>query len=206
MKYTYEGTPSKEIIKNYKKENGKIIVTFLDNSKYEMSLTEENERKLLDMMLKQAEEFIQNTPTHNYKVNLKASSAFAFMCGMTIPIFNELQDDVSSKDQFLLNFLVKVIGITVVANILMAKHTFNKLNCIEKYKIYLEVRSRLERVDNPNLYNGIKREEKLNINSLDNYSLKDLKNIRSNLERYENFSSFSYASSQDKTLSKNRQN
>lgn len=55
----------------------------------------------------------------------------------------------------------------------------------QKYKMYLYSRDGIEdNIDNPNLFRGVKNKEKeLNINTLDNYSLEDLKTIKSNLKR-----------------------
>ena len=42
-----------------------------------------------------------------------------------------------------------------------------------------------------NLFNGVKSKEKvLNINTLDNFSLKDMKKIRDNLKKYKEYSSY----------------
>lgn len=55
---------------------------------------------------------------------------------------------------------------------------------LEKYDIYLKIKSKLENIDNSTLFNEIKKSKNtipLNINTLDNYSLSDIKNIRYNL-------------------------
>ena len=54
MKYGYGDYELGSLIKNYKKKNNKIIITFLDGTKKEEPLTNIKEEEILNKMLKQA--------------------------------------------------------------------------------------------------------------------------------------------------------
>lgn len=65
------------------------------------------------------------------------------------------------------------------------KFKTDEIKELEKYDIYLLMREALEKnIENPNLFNGVKnQQEVLNINTLDDYSLSDIKTVQSNLNR-----------------------
>lgn len=60
MKYGYIGADNSELIQKFQKSDNKIIVTFLDGSTRTLPLTEEYEKNLLEIMLKQAIERSQS--------------------------------------------------------------------------------------------------------------------------------------------------
>ena len=67
----------------------------------------------------------------------------------------------------------------------------------------LSIRERLESINVPNLFNGIKQQEvPLNINTLDNYSLSDMRKIRDNLKRFEKYSSYCEKAGSNPTLTR----
>ena len=89
-----------------------------------------------------------------------------------------------------------ILGITSASTIIYSiKYILltNEINELEKYDIYLQIKSKLENTNNPNLFNGIKKSKlitPLNINTLDNYSLNDIKKVRDNLEKCEQYQSY----------------
>ncbi|MCI8778735.1 MAG: hypothetical protein HFI87_06270 [Bacilli bacterium] len=71
MKYGYDGISNDQLIKNYKISDNKIVITFLDNSNYEIALTKENENNLLNTMLEQAQDRDQSTILFNLQMKRK---------------------------------------------------------------------------------------------------------------------------------------
>lgn len=69
----------------------------------------------------------------------------------------------------------------------LAVRNGKKVNEHEKYNIYLNNMEKIiNREDYPDILKGVSQENlELNINTLDKYSLKDLKQIRSNIEQRE---------------------
>ena len=76
----------------------------------------------------------------------------------------------------------------------------------EKHDIHLSIRESLEAIDNSNIFNGTKKQEMpLNINTLDGYSLSDMKKIRKNLKRREEYKSYFDKDDSNPVLTKNQQ-
>ena len=68
-----------------------------------------------------------------------------------------------------------------------------ELNELVKYHLYLEYKERLDKeIDNINLFEGIRSNTILNINTLDNYSLYEIKKIIVNLKRCEYYQTSGY--------------
>ena len=87
--------------------------------------------------------------------------------------------------------LGSITALTVVTNGLNYKFKNDEIKELEKYDIYLQIRGRLEIINDPNLFNGVKKQqEPLNINTLDGYSLNDIIRIRDNLKRSEKYSTY----------------
>ena len=59
-----------------KKNADKIIITFLDGSNYEIPLTNENEKKLLNIMIKQATDRSESSAYANAKSARKKNTSF----------------------------------------------------------------------------------------------------------------------------------
>ncbi len=186
MKHGYEGAEAGELIQNYKTSNDKIIITFLDGTNYEMPLTEENEANLLNKMLEQAEE---RKGLSIYDLNQKRTKALIWtITQVGCTALNILGASIAdSKGMRVFASIVSgITALNVVMNGLDYRFKNDEIKELEKYDIYLQIRTRLENADDSNLFNGIrkrKQETPLNINTLDNYSLNDIKKIRDNLKR-----------------------
>lgn len=192
MKHGYEGAESGELIQNYKTSNDKIIITFLDGSNYEIPLTEENETDLLNQMLEQAEERSKKSSIYDLKQKRKTALIWTItQVGFTLlNIVNASTTDLKGIRVFA-SILGGITALTVVTNGLDYKFKNDEIKELEKYDIYLSIRARLENISDPNLFNGIKKQETpLNINTLDSYSLNDIKKIRDNLKRSKKYSSY----------------
>ena len=204
MKYGYEGAETGELIQNYKTSNDKIIITFLDGSNYEIPLTQENENDLLNQMLEQAQERSESSSLYDAKKRrIKALIWTITQVGFTmLSIFNYFNADSKGKRIFT-SVISGITVLTVVIDGLRYKFSNDEIKELEKYDIYLSIRERLENTNDPNLFNGIiKQGVQLNINTLDNYSLNDIKKIRDNLKRSEKYSSYFNKEDNNPTLTK----
>lgn len=204
MKYGYNGAELGELIKNYKTSNDKIVITFLDGSNYEIPLTEENEIDLLKQMLEQAE--VRSRTSSIYVLKQKRKKALILtmiQVGFTlVSIINASTNDSKGIKVFA-SILSGITALTVVANGLNYKFINDEIKELEKYDIYLQIRARLENIGDPNLFNGIKKQEApLNINTLDSYSLNDIKKIRDNLKISEKYLSYFEKVGSNPTLTK----
>ena len=204
MKHGYKGAESGELIQNYKTSNDKIIITFLDGTNYEIPLTEENEIDLLNQMLEQAEERSKKSSIYDLKQKRKKALIWTMtQVGFTIlNIVNASTTDSKGMRVFA-GILGGITAFTVVINGLDYKFKNDEIKELEKYDIYLQIRARLENINDPNLFNGIRKQETpLNINTLDNYSLNDIIKIRDNLKRSEKYSSYFDKDGSNPTLTK----
>ena len=178
MKYWYFSDEEQEIIKNYSVEDDKIIITYLDNSIKIMNNTKENFDMIINLMIEQATQYVLLDEAFNKK-DLKTYKSI-FGIGILYLSTNGLLPlcfDVKDLRNIFIAFLVSGSILTIVSAFAM-KETNNRINDIEKYKIFLQM------INNNNLE---KFDSNLNINTLDNYSLKDIKNIELTLKRSKDF-------------------
>ena len=187
MKYTYDHIELSSIIEKYKINHDKIIVNFLDGSSYELSLNKENEEIIKRRMLKQA---IARDESHALKeAKKKQIKALIWSIFQTYLTAICISNSYSNNGTMTATMLSYISGIIVVLHGIEFKIDSEEIEEIEKYKIYLSIKDRLEdNIKNPNLYVGVNSIEKeLNINTLDNYSLNDIKIIKNNLLKMENY-------------------
>ncbi len=59
MKFVVDKDLVKETIQNYTTSDNKIIITFFDGSTYELPLTEYNEKRILNEMVKQTQDIAE---------------------------------------------------------------------------------------------------------------------------------------------------
>lgn len=191
MKYGYEGANLGELIQNYKIFNNKLIVTFLDNSICEKPLTKENEIELLNKMLEQAQSRSESSALHNAKSQLQLTCCLSILSMTSVILNSKNVYDFSIKDygDFItyFSFLLTIIpGFIFIDNVPRYKSKYAEIKELEKYAIYLSIRTKLNNITDYRLFNGVKSQEiLLNINTLDNYSLKDIRRIRDNLKNIE---------------------
>lgn len=205
MKHGYQGAECGELIKNYKPSNDKIIITFLDGSNYEIPLTKENENDLLNQMLEQAQKRSESSSLYDAKQKRKRALIWTMtQVGFTIlDIITASTADNSKNLRIFTSVLGGITALTAVIYGLEYKFKNDEIKELEKYDIYLSIKSKLDNTTDLNLFNGIKTQEKaLNINTLDNYSLSDIKKIRDNLKRSEKYSSYFEQTGNNPTLVK----
>lgn len=197
MKFWDEYCNKGEIIDNYEKSESSIIINYLDGSNYVLPLSKENENKIMDLMLKQA---ILRDCTKNFEDiqdKKKITSQNQIVSGLATIAFGGIAFLANKNEKDLITFIASIetiiSGITFIINGLAFMVNSEELNELVKYHLYLEYKERLDKeIDNINLFEGIRGNTILNINTLDNYSLDEIKKIIANLKRCEYYQTSGY--------------
>ncbi len=210
MKFGYDGANLSELISHYKIIDDKIEITFLSDNKSEIPFTEENESKLLECMIEQAEKrnfalALTNGGNRFQKEFLVDTTTDCTMVAVIVGanIMNlSLYDKVGPLN--VAGYAMTLSGVAFLYlsyardNGLFGRNSkLKKSSELKKYDIYLTLREQLENMSDARVYDGISMsDEKININTLDNYSLRDLKKVRKNLIKLEK--TLSYADKENK--------
>lgn len=197
MKFWDEYCNKSEIIDNYEKSESIIIINYLDGSNYVLPLSKENENKIMDLMLKQA---ILRDCTKNFEdIQDKKKITFQnqIVSGLATIAFGGIVFLANKNEKDLITLIASIetiiSGITFIINGLAFMVNSEELNELVKYHLYLEYKERLDKeIDNINLFEGIRGNTILNINTLDNYSLDEIKKIIANLKRCEYYQTSGY--------------
>ena len=197
MKFWDEYCNKGEIIDNYEKSESSIIINYLDGSNYVLPLSKENENKIMDLMLKQA---ILRDCTKNFEdIQDKKKITFQnqIVSGLATIAFGGIVFLANKNEKDLITLIASIetiiSGITFIINGLAFMVNSEELNELVKYHLYLEYKERLDKeIDNINLFEGIRGNKILNINTLDNYSLDEIKKIIANLKRCEYYQTSGY--------------
>ena len=191
MKFGYRGADLGELVSHYEISDDEIEVTFLDDSKANIPFTEENEIKLLEYMVEQAEERRDNSKIYNVEGNLKRASIIDFSLSLpaiAVSVYAMIQSMHYDVQPRLIYEAIDVAAFLKLSLSLYSdeKKRHEEYSELEKYDIYLAIREKLEESDDIRIFNGVKMTDNvLNINTLDNYSAKDMKKIRENLIKLE---------------------
>lgn len=184
MQFGYGDADLGTLIKEYEIiNNDEIVITFLDGSRYITPNTKENEKKILETMLDQAKERDKNIDLVSKKSDRATSFALIsllFCLDITKPYDSITLKTIGlmTKMTTLFYFLFKEIDRSI------------RFEEYEKYSIYLNNKDKIESLDERVVFAGIDNDDlELNINTLDLYSLKELKKIRANIKKEETFSS-----------------
>lgn len=179
MNFGYDGVDNSKIIRGYSKSGDTIAIEYLDGSLFEIPLSEENEGHVLDLMLTQARTRDRVFSVSKNECDRKKDILYAVWL-TSLGLLNTS-----------LAFTNGTTFSKVAAGICYSGAVFESI-CyafensdakeIEKYNIYLGMKNELDKYNDSDLYQGINNNQ-LNINTIDDYSLKDLKKIRNNLER-----------------------
>lgn len=197
MKFWDDYCNKSEIIDNYEKSESSIIINYLDGSNYVLPLSKENENKIMDLMIKQA---ILRDCTKNFEdIQDKKKTTFQnqIVSGLATIAFGGIAFLANKNEKDLITFIASIetiiSGITFIINGLAFMVNSEELNELVKYHLYLEYKERLDKeIDNINLFEGIRSNTILNINTLDNYSLDEIKKIIANLKRCEYYQTSGY--------------
>ena len=189
MKYGYEGADLSELINNYKIEGDKIVITYLDKSTFDVAFTESTEKTLLEEMLKQA--YDRNASEEMCLAQKRKRRAtmlivYETIVGALVGVLSFInKDELQTLDILFL----EADAMFITLNGIDYKIQKSEIEELEKYDLYLNMRSKIVGVPNEILLNGIKSDERgISINNLDNFSLSDGKRINQNINRFHKYS------------------
>ena len=197
--YTLDKLAQEKFIKNYKVKNDKIIINLASKEKYVIPYTKENEEKVLTKM----EEQVNNARIKPIGIINK------FLVGVSYGAL-ALALYLSIVETAILYFVV-AFGLSSFFTYQLASNQI-KLKDLEKQRFFLDNRKLIN--DNikksPNMTLGldkkivtqIERSDEQNIfdiNLIDSYSLSDLKKLKRNILRFEEFK-FDEQEEKDKRL------
>ena len=123
------------------------------------------------------------------KLSLAAGAVAITASGLSLEVFKTLIGEMNSDALF----SASMLGGTISSLLLVAK-CYEGLNAcdaelqdLEKYRIYLSIREKLQNCNSQNLFDGSVRVGlgKPDINTLDMFTLEELKIFQKNLERLE---------------------
>lgn len=185
--YTFDRFAQEKFIKNYKIKDGQIIINLASDEKYVIPYTKENEEKILVKM----EDQVNNVSIKPIGLMYKALTCLAYIStivGVYLTVIEGAFLTLSIFSGIALGFTYKLVS-----------HQ-SKIKDLEKQKFFLENRKMLN--DNikksPNMTLGVDKKivrkveqtegsQTFDINSIDSYSLNDLKKLRRNILRFQEF-------------------
>lgn len=192
MKYGYNVTKKDGLIKCYNVVDDEIIIEFLDKSTYSVPYSVKNEQIVLNKMVEQAK-------TKNEEADVKELNssrddyALKFVGNLLVWYLSHLSMEYinNASTQFFC-LLVMIINSYCAARNVMKYHDYSEeIEELEKYDTYLDMMDDLELCSEDELFHKVNNSSKsLNINTLDNYSLKEIKQIKKNLinsREYKNY-------------------
>lgn len=184
MKFGYY---TDELIKHYEIVDDKIVIKFLNGTKRAIDNTEENEIKVLDLMLEQAkkrDEYFQENIEEcleNYKKLLLSTGILTVVSGFNMLY---LDDIVAKTTAFNEDSIYHMEGLLILMVAGKIFRLLQKENELYKYHTYLNLIEEIEKCDDPNLFKGVKKEyEILNINTLDFYSSRKINKLVTNMAK-----------------------
>ena len=173
-------------IKNYEINNNIIKVNYFNDSFCSIENTKENETKILNVMLEQAEKIIDSGILEIAK-NEKQQSIFwtignavlTTLCGT----YTYNSDDIIVKMST--GFLATMSFVAIFMNIKDYKELKKIEEKLKKYNIYLAIKPMLDKTNINKMLSEINSSNNiLNINMLDSYTLEDLQKIKGYLEQH----------------------
>lgn len=183
MNFTYDGADLSSTIKHYEINKNKIIIEYLDGSTKIVANSKNMENSIQGEMLKQAQE--RNIKMFDYEMknssNYDVAVLSVIMAGTTVAL-NYLTKVPYHYD--IANLVAGGLGCVIFGQIVNDYKQFKQCNELSKYEYYLYFRNELEQYKNySKLYNNVRNNNELNINTLDSYSEKDLDRVIINLCR-----------------------
>ena len=176
-----------EIVKEYKIEDDRIIVTLADGFEASVPNDEEQLQKVQNHLQMQAEtrdlhysDMMKRGRTI-FIINALASTTECILAGFWL---SELIKDGGAFKAFLTGGLL-YFSLSYVKNL---KRVLDDMEDIKKYRVFLKLSKSQEYIevkDDPEIYKGVLGEgEELSLNTIDNYSLKEVSKIASNVRKH----------------------
>lgn len=184
MKYGYKNIADKNLIQHYEISDDKIIIKYLDGNVKTIPLTKENESDLLNLMFKQAKDRSTSSALKNARNIKDLMESLTIKFGSCTALGIILAAVSSSPNVELYSSILScVVSMPLIFCGVKCVNKNNEIKELEKYDMYLSLKNTLEKnISQPNLFNEVKNKQNvLNINTLDNYSLDDIETIKRNL-------------------------
>ena len=181
MKYGSGIIDYREVIDRYEITNDKIIVYYSNGRVREYDYTQEKENEILDLMLKLA---IERDSTVNIERLESELKIYRFTLSLTtiITIMNLItciNDNCKNKGFMTVSILTLLILAAIISYFTKTKK--DEINELKKYRIYLQNKHEIDKyINSKELYGNIDKEV-LSINSVDQYTYKEMKQIEKNL-------------------------
>lgn len=170
------------IIRNYVIEGNEIVINYLDDTIVKINYTEENEQKLQEKMLEQAEQRNKEVKPEFYarKRREEMSNIRTFSIYTLLNTSTFLRADLEWI-KIAAGVMVGITGGLLTYSSIKCKQLNDKKKELEKYRIYLTM---IKGYENSNAQMQLKSNGKeVNINTLDDFSLRDIKKLNKNLIR-----------------------
>ena len=141
MKYGYDYDSLNELIDNYKVDNNKIIIIYLDGSIEERILNSDEEKLLLSQMLRQAKIRNQSDMYSNLKQEkvMLTSWLVAITSNLFLDTSSLFNDSIGSIMKSILATLGCINSVCIVYGGIKYNLLNKKLDELEKYDIYLSI-------------------------------------------------------------------
>lgn len=186
MKYWYDENTLDDAIRFYRKMDDEIMVFYFNGNILGIKYNEDVEKELLNDMLVQAEVRNKNISVDDLKAICAKSDmklftilSFGYFCG----VFSNTQN-VDGITEFALGLSAIISGMCAFFEERRNSNIGKQIEELEKYKLYLSIRKEIEDNFNHETFKGIKCfNGNFNINTLDDYSLGEVKKIKHNLQK-----------------------
>ena len=183
MNFTYDGADLSSTIKHYKINENKIIIKYLDGSTKIVENSKNMENLIQEEMLEQAKE--RNVRMYYYEIENPLDSDFIFLSWLLLGsnfALNHLPKIPYHYD--ISNLITGGLGCVILGQVVSELKHYKQCNELTKYDYYLCFKNELEKYKNySELYDNVRNNNELNINTLDSYSEKDLDRVIINLCR-----------------------
>lgn len=195
MKFGYEGKQDKDIIKNFDKADDKIIINFLDGHTIELLLNDKNEEELLITMFNQANERNLSDTAEEIKDLRKHYLMYEIisisMCSSNC--MNIIKHKIQGDRTFIILYSLLSLSFVIIAIINGKGYKIynDKLKELKKYAIYIDLVDKLKKVEDINGNNILKINNiNIDINNLDNYTLKEIRKLRDSIKNNINYTKY----------------
>lgn len=187
MRFWFDYEKGRMVIGNYEIIDGKININYIyDNKTETIDYSEEKEKELIEKMLEQAKERDNNITVNDFK-QIRLVDDFKLICNLSFGVFCSTM----AYYQALGRDLRIIYSCAIIISSIMSYYAQNRRTMVNimideltKYKIYLSMQKELEDNYNEATFKGIKMFDGVfNINTLDNYSLNEVKRIKKNLDK-----------------------
>lgn len=188
MKYGINRYDNSEVINSYIKSDNSIIIIYLDESVKEIPYSEDNENKVLNEMIIQA---IVREETELNQLPIKIKYDFLNIVSRAVISFLMFSSIYTNRYYYVNKSVVYKIVYSLVVAFCSANifKYINELICdykksidIVKYHEFFELKEELDKYGDSLIEDNLKLKDVININTLDNYSIDNIKEIINKLK------------------------